>query len=527
MEHRKTGAHSGMPPKEVLQNQMNELSNRQLAEFYGVSLPAIKYWQKKYGLLKWDTFDVNKIFYGPGGSISHRFSIKFIQDIGFLEEFNKLTENFGDEYTIREKIQAIKTSLNSPPKCIKCGKNTHFKEGRFSQYCCQECAHHSKTRHNKISETHLAKDPTIATKKRKLTMLEKYGYETNSQRPECKEGLQKSSLSGEILKKLKDKNWLSEEYITNQRTAIDIGEELKVFYGTILYHLRKNNFDIRANGNYSLYELELRNLISELGIDFEANNRTFIGMELDILIPSKKTAIEFNGLLWHSELYKSRQYHLEKTKRCEKKGVNLIHIFEDDWVQKKEQFVDFIKSKMGVFERRIFGRKCIFKKLDTQEHKFFKENHMQGKPANSKFTFGLFFENEMVGCVSYGAHPRGKKVLVLNRLAFKKGHQIIGGASKLVTTSLRILNVPVISWSDNKWTNGDIYKHLGFHFEKEYKPDYSYYDKKSNTRFAKQNMQKKNIKCPEDMSEREYCLNIGLIRIWDCGKKKWKWNPTQ
>jgi len=49
--------------------------------------------------------------------------------------------------------------------------------------------------------------------------------------------------------------------------------------------------------------------------------------ELDIVIPSKGIAIEFNGLYWHSEASgKDRNYHLDKTKACEAKGYQSIHM---------------------------------------------------------------------------------------------------------------------------------------------------------------------------------------------------------
>ena len=54
--------------------------------------------------------------------------------------------------------------------------------------------------------------------------------------------------------------------------------------------------------------------------------------ELDIYVPSKKAAIEFNGIRWHSiENETTIDYHLYKTQRCEDAGVKLIHIWEDEW----------------------------------------------------------------------------------------------------------------------------------------------------------------------------------------------------
>jgi hypothetical protein len=46
-----------------------------------------------------------------------------------------------------------------------------------------------------------------------------------------------------------------------------------------------------------------------LGLDIIERDRS-LGIELDILIPSLKIAIEYNVLYWHSELYKDKVYGL-------------------------------------------------------------------------------------------------------------------------------------------------------------------------------------------------------------------------
>ena len=67
--------------------------------------------------------------------------------------------------------------------------------------------------------------------------------------------------------------------------------------------------------------------------------------ELDIYIPEKKLAIEYNGLYWHSEAQgKDKFYHYNKTKRCAEKGIRLITIFEDEFLAGKEKVFAKLKS---------------------------------------------------------------------------------------------------------------------------------------------------------------------------------------
>ena len=54
------------------------------------------------------------------------------------------------------------------------------------------------------------------------------------------------------------------------------------------------------------------------------SNKSAIGMELDIYIPSKKTAIEYDGRNWH----KNNQFEIKKNATCLEKGIVLIRIRE-------------------------------------------------------------------------------------------------------------------------------------------------------------------------------------------------------
>lgn len=75
------------------------------------------------------------------------------------------------------------------------------------------------------------------------------------------------------------------------------------------------------------------------------NIRSIISpLELDIYIPEKEIAIEFNGNYFHSELFKSKDYHVNKFIKCKEKGILLISIFESEWNNKKDEIKEYIKD---------------------------------------------------------------------------------------------------------------------------------------------------------------------------------------
>lgn len=58
--------------------------------------------------------------------------------------------------------------------------------------------------------------------------------------------------------------------------------------------------------------------------------------ELDVYVPSRGVAVEFNGMYWHSEENgKHRGYHFDKWLACRDKGVTLISVWEDDWLYRR------------------------------------------------------------------------------------------------------------------------------------------------------------------------------------------------
>ena len=56
------------------------------------------------------------------------------------------------------------------------------------------------------------------------------------------------------------------------------------------------------------------------------------GQELDIVLPDLGLAFEYNGVYWHSEKFKDKNYHLNKTNTLKENiGYKLIHINSDEW----------------------------------------------------------------------------------------------------------------------------------------------------------------------------------------------------
>lgn len=274
-------------------------------------------------------------------------------------------------------------------------------------------------------------------------------------------------------------------------------------------------------------EKEIADFVRSLEIDCRSDRILLEGKEIDIYAEEKNIAIEYCGLFWHNEFSpcpRNKKYHYEKYKSLKEKNIKLLTIFEDEWENKKEICKSIISSCFGKFEKRIYARNTKIKKLDKKiTKKFLEENHLNGS-TEFLFSYGLYNDDQLVALFTYGKHHRKSNEYVLSRFCTLKNTQVIGGISKLFKHLRKIIKKgeKIVTWSDNRWSNGDIYKILGFTNDCQLPPDYSYYKYGSNcVRKSKQSMKKSNIGCPKELTERDWCIEMGYVRIWDCGKIRW------
>jgi len=295
-------------------------------------------------------------------------------------------------------------------------------------------------------------------------------------------------------------------------------------------HRNGGNCPKCSNGGTSKHELEIKDFIKSLKLKINENERNIIKpLELDIFIPSHNLAIEFNGVYWHSEEYVNSDYHLNKTKLCESKNIKLIHIFEDEWVLKKDIVKSRLKNILGLTENKIYARKCTIKEVSSKEtKKFLNNNHIQGN-VNSKIRVGLYFNNELVSMMTFGKLRKilGSKSIEnkyeLLRFCNKLDTIVIGGADKLLKYFIKLYEPnEIISYADRRWSQGNLYEKLNFKFIHNTKPNYYYLiNKKRENRFN----YRKDILVKQgfdiNKTEHEIMLERNIYRIYDCGNKKY------
>jgi len=216
-----------------------------------------------------------------------------------------------------------------------------------------------------------------------------------------------------------------------------------------------------SNTGTSVAEAEISEWVRSLGLDAEKHRfpGKTRGKEIDVYVPSLRLGIEYCGLYWHSEGQgKGRNYHRDKALLANENGIRLVTIFEDEWRDRKEQVKGYLLSKVGANSRRVYARKCEVLPICKKESRNFLERyHIQGA-ARSDGAFGIFLGEELLGVVTGGRHHRKQGVYTLNRLAFKCGVTVVGGASRLFKALASHARGSgyhrMVSWSDNRWGEG-------------------------------------------------------------------------
>lgn len=369
----------------------------------------------------------------------------------------------------------------------------------------------------KISETLLAQDRVygeLSKQKRNQTLEKKKsdGWVHHS-------SLKISQVARELLD---DVHWLYDKHVKKQWTTLRIAQYLNVDAKTVQVHLHSNGIPIQRFP-VSTAEKEISQFLTDNNIDHITNDRKIISpLELDIVIPDAKVAIEHCGLYWHSHFHKPNTYHRDKMRKCNERGIRLITMFENEWIHNKDLVKQKLLSIVNQDNRKtVYARKCSIRTLDSKEKKtFFDANHIQGNGPGS-ITYGLEHSNEIVAAMTFIKQKNGE--FVLNRYATLC--KVPGGFTKLLKHFQRNNDWnTIVSFADLRWSEGNLYESNGWTLEKTLLPDYCYVV--GDNIVHKFNYRRKNLPkllktFDPALSETENTNNNDIPRIYNCGLNKY------
>jgi hypothetical protein len=284
-------------------------------------------------------------------------------------------------------------------------------------------------------------------------------------------------------------------------------------------------------------ENEVADFIAGLGVEVSKRNRDIIEpLEVDIWIPSHRIAIEYEGLHWHGEgilgRLAARTNHVLKSQRLRALGIRLILIFSDEWVKNRGVVESRLRAILGKYTDSVGARSCFIDEVEPpQARALYQAWHLQG------FAGGVHLclrRRSIIVALATFAKSNASRAKTsgweLMRFCVKPGFRVHGALSRMLKDfSTRYQVDEVLSYSDNRWSQGGVYTATGFVRDGDTPIGYWWFDSRGN-RYHRYTLRKSVLlkRFGGDPRKTEYQLATenGYDRIWDLGCIRWIWRKV-
>ena len=381
------------------------------------------------------------------------------------------------------------------------------------RYGC-DYASQADTVKNKIENTNIEKfgvKCSLQSDHTRVLMEERYGELRSNQ----------IAIGHDIIKILKSRDLLSEAIEGNSFTFL--ADKWNVGISTILKYCREHGIVIPR----SSYENAISTFLNNAGINYIHNTRSILGgAEIDFYLPEFNIAIEFNGLYWHSSIFKDKNYHKEKYNACNDKNIRLVMINEDEWINRGEIVRSKLLHLFGKSPKGAAARKLKLMEINSvTANDFFEKYHLQGRTGSITYAVGSYEGDKIVGAMAFN-HQRGTNKVELIRFCSDQ-YSRSGLFSRMLKFSIKENHyTEILSFADLRYSMGEVYSRNGFRKVGIISPDYSYIIKKTTahkSNFTKKKISKKFGIDMSTMTERQAMDELGFPRLYDCGKLKFVW----
>jgi hypothetical protein len=272
-------------------------------------------------------------------------------------------------------------------------------------------------------------------------------------------------------------------------------------------------------------EKEICQFLSDNGVrNIETNRKHIEGREIDILINDKTFGVEFNGLYFHREGLlkiggrdfnkKESDYHSNKTDVCLKNNIDLIQIFEDDWLDNKNKVLNILsyKLKLGQIDK-IYAKNVVVKTINEKENVEFYTQNCFFKYNKSNQFYGAYYKDSLVAILNLESNT-------ITNFVVKEKTLLVGGFSKLFQHHVKMLQPIEIFIKINREYSPNFEKTVfykcGFELIDTLPSTFDYIRFKNNESDFK-SLKRLGKEIVENGDENYDFVENGFDRIWNCG----------
>ena len=437
-----------------------------------------------------------------------------------------LSDKFKDFNTFSDKVAHF---LHGGGHCLNCNKRTKRETGKpgFRRFCSPECGNTTKVgkpAHNKsnIDEELVRKMYVNEKKSPKEIGIHFNVSHVTINKVITKLGIKRShkeqqSIHSTNKGKPAHRSSGLKNYDFNLNTPFSARQVQSIYnvdLNLVYMYALKQDYKFKSK---SYIEDIIKSILDQCGVDYQHNRKNIISpLELDFYIPSHNLAIECNGLYHHCSLNKDTNYHRNKYELCRDKGIQLLHFWEDDIRDKPHIIEDYIKSKLNL-TNKIYARKCNIQEVSSNDAiDFYNNYHIQGRTKSGKH-YGLYYNSILVACMSFSKNE-------LIRFCSKGNTTVVGGFSKLLKHYIKNSCGDIVSFSNNDYSNGNVYYINGFIKISENKYNMMYTDLKY--RYTREKYMKHKLKNIFDnfdinKTEKQILSENGIYQCYGSGTIKW------
>ena len=212
-------------------------------------------------------------------------------------------------------------------------------------------------------------------------------------------------------------------------------------------------------------------------------------------------------------------YHRDKSDVAERYGYRCIHVWDWDDTNK---IISLLKKR-----KKLYARKCTVKEISIPQAKEFINKHHLQNYANSKLCIGLFYKDQLVSVMTFGA-PRYNKKYECELVRYCSSHYVVGGANKLFKYFIENYHPKsIISYCDASKFTGKLYSDLGF-IEQGVSLGKHWYNARTGSHITDNLLRQRGFdqllgdvygKFGKGTSNEELMRNFGYDEIIDAGQK--------